>query len=78
MRTNIKFLWAGILFLMVTATGAALPEQVEGQPMPSLAPLVKRVAPAVVNIRVSQTIDARSQYGDEMAYFHKFFFIISS
>jgi serine protease Do/serine protease DegQ len=71
MRTKIQFLWAGLLLLLVTATGAALPEQVEGQPMPSLAPLVKRVAPAVVNIRVSQTIDARSQYGDEM--FRRFF-----
>lgn len=71
MRTNIQFLWVGLLSLLVTATGAALPEQIEGQPMPSLAPLVKRVAPAVVNIRVSHTIDARSQYGDEM--FRRFF-----
>jgi serine protease Do/serine protease DegQ len=39
--------------------------------MPSLAPLVKRVAPAVVNIRVSQTVDASSPYGDEM--FRRFF-----
>jgi serine protease Do/serine protease DegQ len=44
---------------------------VEGQPVPSLAPLVKRVAPAVVNIRVSQTVQRRSPYGDEM--FRRFF-----
>jgi len=71
MRIKTQFLWAGLLVLLVVATSAALPDQIEGQPMPSLAPLVKRVAPAVVNIRVSQTVDARSQYGDEM--FRRFF-----
>jgi serine protease Do/serine protease DegQ len=39
--------------------------------MPSLAPLVKRVAPAVVNIRVSQTITTRSPFGDDT--FRRFF-----
>jgi len=58
--------------MSLTVSGyAALPEAVDGQPMPSLAPLVKRVAPAVVNIRVSQTVDSPSVYGDEM--FRRFF-----
>ncbi len=39
--------------------------------LPSLAPLVDRASPAVVNIRVSQTLDNRSAYGDEM--FRRFF-----
>ncbi len=41
--------------------GAALPEYVEDEAFPSLAPLVERVTPAVVNIRVSQTITRRSR-----------------
>jgi serine protease Do/serine protease DegQ len=49
----------------------ALPEIVDGQPVASLSPLVKRVAPAVVNIRVSQVVQSRSPYGDEM--FRRFF-----
>jgi Do/DeqQ family serine protease len=40
--------------------------------MPSLAPLVKRVSPAVVNIRVSQTVSTRSSpFGDDT--FRRFF-----
>jgi serine protease DegQ len=53
-----------------------LPDAIDGQPMPSLAPLVKRVAPAVVNIRVSQTVESPSVYGDEM--FRRFFGIPES
>lgn len=37
-----------------TAT-AALPDSLSGQPLPSLAPLVQEVSPAVVNIQVSST-----------------------
>ncbi len=71
MRIQIQFLWASLFIVLAGTAVAAMPASVDGQPMPSLAPLVKRVAPAVVNIRVSQTIDARSQYGDEM--FRRFF-----
>lgn len=71
MRMKYRFLWISLLLALVTAATAALPDSVDGQRMPSLAPLVKRVAPAVVNIRVSQTIQMRSQPGDEM--FRRFF-----
>ena len=71
MRIQIPFLWAGLLIVLASTAAAALPQSVDGQPMPSLAPLVKRAAPAVVNIRVRQTIEAREQYGDEM--FRRFF-----
>ena len=60
-----------LLMSIATSSLAALPDSVDGQPMPSLAPLVKQVAPAVVNIRVSQTIQSQSPYGDEM--FRRFF-----
>ncbi len=60
-----------LLVAMAMSSHAALPDSLNGEPMPSLAPLVKRVAPAVVNIRVSQTVEARSPYADDM--FRRFF-----
>ena len=60
-----------LLLAFAVGTYAALPNSVDGEPMPSLAPLVKRVAPAVVNIRVSQTVQSRSPYADDM--FRRFF-----
>lgn len=71
MRIQIRFFWASLMIVLATSAAAALPLQVDGQPMPSLAPLVKKVSPAVVNIRVSQTIESRSQSSDEM--FRRFF-----
>lgn len=63
---------AGGALMVLTLTAAAqLPGAVDGESMPSLAPLVERVSPAVVNIRVSQTIAGRSPYADEM--FRRFF-----
>ncbi len=66
-----RLLWATLLMSIAMTSSAALPDSVDGQPLPSLAPLVRKVAPAVVNIRVSQTIRAQSPYGDEM--FRRFF-----
>ena len=64
-----KDLEKGILFEF--PKGAAIPKNEEGTLITSLAPLVKTVAPAVVNIRVSQTVKSRSPYDDEM--FRRFF-----
>jgi serine protease Do/serine protease DegQ len=71
MTLGRRLLLASALLSSCAIGWAALPDNVEGQPVPSLAPLVKRVAPAVVNIRVSQTVQRRSPYGDEM--FRRFF-----
>jgi serine protease Do/serine protease DegQ len=71
MNTKHRLYLASLLLLLGTAAWAALPQEIDGEPLPSLAPIVKRVAPAVVNIRVSQTVDAPSLYGDEM--FRRFF-----
>jgi serine protease Do/serine protease DegQ len=76
MRKTVWILVATWLLSIGIPGHAALPDAVDGQPMPSLAPLVKRVAPAVVNIRVSQTVDSSSVYGDEM--FRRFFGIPDS
>ena len=51
------FFWAG--------AQAALPLVVDGQPLPSLAPLIKEVAPAVVNIQVKSTVAQRSPFADD-------------
>jgi serine protease Do/serine protease DegQ len=71
MSKMYRLLWASLLVFVATTSSAALPDSVDGQPLPSLAPLVKEVAPAVVNIRVSQTVRSQSPYGDEM--FRRFF-----
>ena len=71
MRNTVRILVATLLLSFGSSGYSALPNDVDGQPMPSLAPLVKRVAPAVVNIRVSQTVESPSVYGDEM--FRRFF-----
>ena len=71
MNRTYRFLVTTLLLTIGAIGQAALPDSVDGQPMPSLAPLVKRVAPAVVNIRVSQTVETSSVYGDEM--FRRFF-----
>lgn len=71
MSTRFRLLCA-VALLSVAAFGtAALPDQVGGRPVTSLAPLVKKVAPAVVNIRVSQTVSTRSPFGDDT--FRRFF-----
>ena len=75
MSKKIRLLWTTALLSVVAIGFAALPDQVGGQPMPSLAPLVKKVAPAVVNIRVSQTVVSRSPFSDDT--FRRFFGIPS-
>jgi hypothetical protein len=55
---------AGVLavLLMITeAASAAVPSSVEGAPVPTLAPMIKRVSPAIVNISASGTVDIRTQ-----------------
>lgn len=71
MNIKHRLYLASLLMLLGAVARAALPQEIDGEPLPSLAPLVQRVAPAVVNIRVSQTVDAPSLYGDEM--FRRFF-----
>jgi len=48
--------FAGAVSLMSAPALAALPAATEAAPMPSLAPMVKRVSPAVVNIATRGTI----------------------
>ena len=65
-----RLMLATIALAFTGAAAAALPAAIDGQPVTSLAPLVEKTAPAVVNIRVSQTVDQQS-FGDEA--FRRFF-----
>ena len=49
--------WLASALTLSSAAGAALPMAVEGEPLPSRAPMLERVLPAVVNIRLLQTSD---------------------
>ena len=71
MIKNTRILISSLLLIVASASSAALPAKVGDQPVPSLAPLVEATSPAVVNIRVSQTVTTRSPYGDEA--FRRFF-----
>ncbi|MBT8101141.1 MAG: DegQ family serine endoprotease, partial [Gammaproteobacteria bacterium] len=71
MSRPIRLLLAGAFLTALSAATAALPGFVDDEPLPSLAPLVERVTPAVVNIRVSQTVSRRSPFGDDA--FRRFF-----
>jgi Do/DeqQ family serine protease len=50
MRHVRELLFAGLLILVASPATAMLPAVVDGQPLPSLAPMLERVTPAVVNI----------------------------
>ena len=63
-KTN-RILWIGLLMTFAGAAVAALPLQVGGKPVTSLAPLVESTSPAVVNIRVRQTVSTRSPFADD-------------
>ena len=71
MRTKYFSLFSLLVFFLLNNSFAALSNEINNQPISSLAPLVKQVTPAVVNIRVSQTITRRSPYDEEM--FRRFF-----
>jgi serine protease Do/serine protease DegQ len=71
MNSTFRLFFSSLLLVIATTGTAALPDVVEGEAVPSLAPLVERVTPAVVNIRVSQTVSHGSAFGDDA--FRRFF-----
>jgi serine protease Do/serine protease DegQ len=73
MISKLRFSWFGLLIgiAALQTAGASLPVSIDGRAVTSLAPLVEAASPAVVNIRVSQTVNRRSPFGDEA--FRRFF-----
>jgi Do/DeqQ family serine protease len=47
---------------------AALPNVVNGTPMPSLAPMLKRALPAVVSVNTEQRVRVNTPFGDDPAF----------
>ncbi|MCU0756208.1 MAG: Do family serine endopeptidase [Xanthomonadales bacterium] len=58
--------------LLAAPVSATLPAVVDGQPLPSLAPMLERVTPAVVNINSSQRVRVRNPFFDD-PFFRRFF-----
>ena len=63
---------AGSLTLNLPASGA-LPMAVDGEPLPSLAPMLERVLPAVVNIYTESRVTERQSPSHSDPFFEKFF-----
>lgn len=73
MMITTRTIRSGLLLavLAMTSADAALPDEAAGRPVTSLAPLVEAASPAVVNIRVSQTVSRSNPLGDDA--FRRFF-----
>ena len=61
------------LLLTAVSASAALPAEVDGQPLPSLAPLLEQVTPAVVNVHTSTTVQVRRSRLMDDPFFRRFF-----
>ena len=72
---NLRFASFAFLGLLTLSSQAALPPAVGEAPMPTLAPMIKRVSPAVVNIATRGTIRERSPQNPllEDPFFRRFF-----
>lgn len=64
-RILLHFLVALALLAAATPAPAALPAELAGEPMPSLAPMLEQVTPAVVNIHSKTVVRVRSPYADD-------------
>jgi Do/DeqQ family serine protease len=62
-----------LLLVVAPASQAALPAVVDGKPLPSLAPMLARVTPAVVNISTVSVIDAAQHPLLSDPFFRRFF-----
>ena len=58
MHSLNRLLLTLLLMLGTGSAGATLPAQVDGAPLPSLAPMLERVTPAVVNISTVSVVRA--------------------
>lgn len=60
----------GLTFASVPAASAAMPVAVQGQPLPSLAPMLEKVLPAVVSVHVEGTqVQSQQQLPRELKRF---------
>ncbi len=59
--------------LFAGPAGASLPAEVDGQPLPSLAPILEDVTPAVVNISTRTRVQVRTSPFFDDPFFRRFF-----
>lgn len=73
MKTKLSLLSAALLTaslsFMPAVSNAAIPQSVDGQALPSLAPMLERTTPAVVSVAVSGTQVSKQQVPDVFRYF---------
>jgi len=67
-----SWLLTGLLALASVTAFAALPTEVDGQPLPSLAPVLEQVTPSVVNVYTRTRVRVRSPLLDD-PFFRRFF-----
>jgi serine protease Do/serine protease DegQ len=72
---NLTVTCFALLATLALSSQAALPPAVGDTPVPTLAPMIKRVSPAVVNIATRGTIRERSPQNPllEDPFFRRFF-----
>jgi len=63
--TTPRTLITTLAMALATPAFAAIPPAVDGQPVPSLAPMLAKVTPAVVNISTKTRVRARGAYYDD-------------
>jgi len=63
---------AAVILALPKPGSAALPPSVDGQPLPSLAPMLERVTPAVVNINSKTRVRVRNPFMQD-PFFQQFF-----
>ena len=71
---SVLFLAILVLTSLVTlpTAQAGIPPAIDGQPLPSLAPMIERVTPAVVNINTKTRVQVRDPFFDDPV-FRRFF-----
>ncbi len=70
--SSIRLCWI-LLAVLSGGAHAALPLLVDGQPLPSLAPMLERAVPAVVNISTVSRIDSADHPLLRDPFFRHFF-----
>lgn len=79
MRLRVLLFCLGAIALLITGTmvviavPAAMPAAVDGQEMPSLAPMLEKVTPAVVNIATEGHVEVRHNPLFNDPFFRRFF-----
>ena len=69
-KIQTSFVLSVMLASVVATVEARLPTAVEGQALPSLAPVLERVTPAVVNINTKSVQYVRSRQSDFYSWFY--------